>query len=292
MFVLMELWRDLLLDNGTAPSSVKQYLVALKIFFEKAGKRSFPVSLRFPENPVDEDMFPKVVKRPYDEVLTDEQVISLYNAFSMPRFPLWDRNYAMLCLLLNEKIRNAELLDLKLSDLDFAHHELTVQNGKGRKFRIVDMSGLTEQAITRYIDSGIRPSGLSDDDYLFGTEASHVYGVSTNDQHSEKWHRGSGKWLSEVIERMVKNITGVSDVRSHDLRHIGSRICLNAGQSIEELQGQLGHSQISTTQIYSSRVLQRRRRESAKAVIAARDAAAEQLLRMNQREQNVIPFTA
>ncbi len=293
LYEIVESWRDDMLCGGAKESTVRQYLITLKIFFEKAVKRSFPAALRFSENPVDEDMFPKVVKRPYDEILTDDQVISLYGNTPLPHFPHWARNYAMLMLCLNEKIRNAELLDLKLSDLDFAHHELTVENGKGRKFRVVDMTELTEQAIHQYLNSGLRPSYLSDDDFLFGTTAAHEQGCVTSRSGAEKWHRGTTNWLSNVIERTVFAVTGVHDVRSHDLRHIGARVCLNAGQSMEELQGQLGHASITTTQIYSNKLLQRRRRESAKAVLAARDEAAEQLKKQNERaEQTVIPLFA
>lgn len=292
LYEVVEAWRDSLAEHGAKPSTIRQYLTTLKIFFDRATRRSFPKAVRFAENPVDEDMFPKVVKRPYEEILTDEQVIELFRAEEQPHFPMWSRNYAMLCLLLCEKIRNAELLDLRLSDLDFVHHELTVQSGKGRKFRIVDMSELTEQAVARYLDSGIRPAYLSDDDYLFGTTAAHEAGCVNTRSGAEKWHRGTGAWLSSLIERTVKAVTGTESVRSHDLRHVGARVCLNAGQSLEELQGQLGHAQVTTTQIYSDRLLQRRRRESAKAVLAARDEVAEQMKKQNEPEQMVIQFPA
>ena len=293
MFSCVELWRDALLENGAAPSSVCQYLTTLKTFFDKAGKRSFPVALRYAENPVDDDMFPKVVKRPYDEILTDEQVTMLFRNEAPPHFgATWARNFAMISLLLNEKIRNAELLDLRLSDLDFAHHELTVQSGKGRKFRIVDMTELSEQAITQYLNSGLRPAFLSDDDYLFGTTAAHERGNVSARSGAETWHRGTGAWLSSLVERTVRAITGVADCRSHDLRHVGARVCLNAGQSMEELQGQLGHSSVTTTEIYANRLLQRRRRDSARAVLSARDAAAEQMKKQNSTEQNILPLFA
>lgn len=293
LYEIVELWRDRMLENGSKPSTVRQKMTTLRIFFEKATRRSFPADLRFPENPVDEDLFPKAVKRPYDEILTDEQVIMLYKNEPPQHFgATWARNYAMIQLCLNEKIRNAELLDLRLSDLDFIHHELTVQNGKGRKFRIVDLTELTEQAITQYLDSGLRPDYLSDDDYLFGTTGSVEHGKFVERSGAEKWRRGTTNFLSQAIERTVKAITGVNGVRSHDLRHIGARINLNAGQSLEELQGQLGHSSVTTTEIYANRLLQRRRRDSAKAVLAARDAAAAELKKRNAPEQTVIAFTA
>lgn len=293
LYAAVEAWRDTLTEHGAKPSTVCQYLTTLKIFFDKATKRSFPAAVRFAENPVDTDLFPKVVKRPYDEILTDEQVTMLYRITPPPHFANWQRNYAMMMILLNEKIRNSELLDLRLSDLDFAHHELTVQSGKGRKYRVVDMSELTEQAISRYLDGGSRPCYANEGDYLFGTTAAHVMGNSgTGRAEAERWHRGTGVWLSNVIERTVRAITGVPNVRSHDLRHVGARVCLNAGQSLEELQGQLGHSQITTTQIYSSRLLQRRRRESAKSVLAARDDAAEQLKLKNSKQEKVFTLFA
>lgn len=293
LYEVVEQWRDAMTEKGTKPSTVRQKMTTLRIFFDRATRRSFPAALRFDENPVDEDLFPKAVKRPYEEILTDEQVILLYQNKPPRHFEhTWARNYAMIQLCLNEKIRNAELLDLRLSDLDFLHHELTVRSGKGRKFRIVDLTELTEQAVAQYLDSGLRPDYLNDEDYLFGTTSTHEQGKVTQRSGAEKWHRGTTGFLSQAIERTVLAVTGVPSVRSHDLRHVGARVCLNAGQSMEELQGQLGHSSITTTAIYADRLLQRRRRDSAKAVLAARDAAAEQLKKRNAPEQTVIAFPA
>lgn len=273
----VERWARTLLAAGRAPSTVNQYLTELGDFFDRATRRSFPRELRYPENPVSEDARPKVVKRPYAEILTDEQVKALYrNEAPHRKFSaLWPRNYAMMMLFINEKIRNAELLDLRLSDVDFLHHELTVENGKGRKYRVIDLTLLSETALRLYLESGIRPVDISKNDFLFGTTAAHEKAAGKTDG-AEKWHRGTGVWASGVIERTVKAVTGVSGVRSHDLRHVGSRVCLNAGESLEQLQGELGHASKTTTEIYSGRLQQRRRRESAQSVLAARDAATRE----------------
>lgn len=270
LYEAVELWKESMLRSGNKPSTVNQRLTTLKIFFGKATKRSFPSDLRFSENPVDTDENIKEPKRPYEEILTDDQVKLLYRNDPYHGARLWARTYAIVNIFLNEKIRNAELLDLTLADIDFEHHEITVQNGKGRKFRVVDMCPLTETAIMLYLDSEIRPI-CSDDAPLFGTTAAHEFGATANE---ESWHRGTTQWVSNLVEHHVREICGVANVRSHDLRHIGSRVCLNAGTSLEELQGQLGHSSMNTTQIYSSRLLARRRRESAQSVFAARDEEA------------------
>lgn len=275
LYDAVESWKHSLLKCDAKPSTVNQYLTVLKIFFGKATKRSFPADLRFSENPVDEVENVKVVKRPYEEILTDEQVMQLY-VNTPPTYHYahrWARNYAIMMILVNEKIRNAELLDLRLSDVDFENHEIVIENGKGRKYRVVDMCETTETAIMLYLRSGLRPVDLSPDDYLFGTTSTNDFGGGLDT--SAEWHRGSGEWLSTMIERTVFAVTGVHDVRTHDLRHVGSRVCLNAGESVEQLQGELGHANVTTTQIYCNKLLPRRHRESAKGVIAARDAAAE-----------------
>ncbi len=286
----MEAWTKSMVDAGNAAATVAQYLTVLTIFFDKATKPSFPERCRYAYNPVDRDFAPKVIKKPYNELLPDEKVAMLYrNAAPDGRFAAqWPRNYAFIQLCLNEKIRNAELLDLKLSDIDFYHHELTVQCGKGRKQRTIDMCELTESALRQYLNSGIRPATLSDNDYLFGTTAAHEKSAPATRTGGTDWHRGTTQWLSGTIERTVRAITGVSDIRSHDLRHIGSRICLGAGESLEQIQGELGHSSKVTTEIYCGRLNARRSRDSARAVLAERDRwAALNSAKLNRQEESV-----
>lgn len=267
MYEAIEEWKESMLRNGNAPSTVNQRLTTLNIFFGKATKRSFPKNLRFSDNPVEEIEPVKFSKRPYAETLTDEQIIKLYQNTPYHGARFWARTYAAVMILLNEKLRNSEVTALTLSDIDFRYHEITVRHGKGDKYRVVDMSRLTETAIHAYLESGQRPDYLLDDDYLFGSV------------RGGKWSRMTRQGLSKLVDNHIEHVCGVEGVRSHALRHVGSRLCLNAGTSLEELQGQLGHAQMSTTAIYSGRLQQRRRRESAQAVLAAREKAAE----MNER---------
>lgn len=269
-------WKETLLGNGSAPGTVNQYLTNLGIFFKKSSKRSFPKELRFDENPV-EDVEPiKFSAHPYAEILTDNQIIKLFSNRPYHGAKHWEKNYAIVMVLLNEKLRNSELTALTPADVDFIHHEITVRNGKGGKYRVVDLSDLSETAITAYLESEQRPANLEDTDYLFGSN------------YAGKWHRMSKQALSEIVEHHIKKVCGVSGVRSHALRHVGSRICLNAGQSLEELQGQLGHSSKRTTEIYSGRVLQRRRRESAQKVLDAREIAADRNRKKREAEKRQI----
>ena len=73
----------------------------------------------------------------------------------------------------------------------------------------------------------------------------------------------------------MKSVTGVDDIRSHDLRHVGARLDLNSGMSIEELQSKLGHESVSTTQIYSGKLTSRKKRRMTKIVLEEKDRQAQ-----------------
>lgn len=298
LYEIVEQWRDTLLENGKAPSTVKQYLTNLRIFFGKATKRSFPAALRFAENPVDEDFMPKVTKKPYDEILSDENIKKLWinSPVNSQQTHFWPRNFAIVTLILCTGLRNKEVLDLTLDDVDFLHREITVRSGKGDKYRIVDAPDLALAAIEQYLDSGLRPSYLKDSDCLFGTQAEHKFGLNSSEQNGEKWHRGSSQWLSELIRAHVCTVCGDPDLvlRSHDLRHLYARLQLNASGNISELQAALGHSSPDITQIYAGRIQPHRRRDSAREVLAARDEAAAKLTEQNKRRagKNIVALYA
>lgn len=292
-FTAVAAWKNKLFEDGLAPTSIKQYLTDLQIFFSAASHRSYPQEIRFGENPIDKTLIPKIPERPYPQILTDEQVIKLYNSEPPAHYKQnWPRTWAIIQILLNEKIRVSELTALRLSDLDFHDHLLIVRSGKGRKYREVDLTEMSEIAISIYLDSGMRPAYLSDDDFLFGNTSTKEKGKVADRNGAERWHEFSTAGVSALVERVVEAITGEKNVRAHDLRKVGSRICLNAGQSMEMLQGQLGHSQIGTTQIYTSRMGSKRNRDSARAVLAARDAVAEQLRKENEKAQNIVKLYA
>lgn len=280
-------WRDSLLDGGTSAKSVCTYLGILRGFFAYAADPDLPAEERyFSCNPVLKKVYPIVKEdhKPYDKVLTSEDIKALWaNKRVAYAGKLWERNYAIVTLLLDGKIRNAELLDLRLSDIHFATEEnpynyLIVRKGKGNKFREVDLTDISVSAIKLYLKSGVRPENVSDEDYLFGTSSEHKFG-GTSRNHSE-WHRGSTNWLSQLVEKHIKDVTGKTGFRSHSLRHNGAIMELNSGTSLEEIQSELGHSSVSTTQIYAGHLQSRRNRMNMQEVYAVRDEWARKNMKM------------
>lgn len=271
-------WRDRMKRNGLKVTTIKRYLADLGIFFSFLSDGVFGKELTYTENPVNKRLYPvtkKAERRPYDTLLTNEQVCALYEnrCPTAQAKPQWARNYAIVILLLTSGIRNAELLDLTPADIDFEEKELTVMHGKGDKFRICDLDDLAVSALEIYLNSGIRPQSAGMDEPLFGTTAGHEMGTRRS---GEQWHRGTSQWLSSLVERHVKSVTGVSDIRTHDLRHVCARIDLNSGAlGLEALQSKLGHESVNTTQIYSGKLRERHQRENAREVFHWRQEQAQ-----------------
>lgn len=256
-------YRDKLLEDGIAASTVKQYLVELRAFFAAFEKPRLVPGLSYPENPVELSFAPRTKKRPYDVILTDEQVTALLSSAKPDGAwgKNWPRNYAMIALMLSTELRSEEIRSLTLDDLDFRDEIITVAHGKGDKFREVDFPLFARSAVEFYLQSGIRPASLPSSAPLFGT--------------GEDWKIGTRQWLHGVTRRIVKQATGVDNVGPHDLRHIGARLKLNAGATMEELQSELGHSQITTTKIYTGRLQSRRGRQGAKTILAEMERIGE-----------------
>ena len=203
-------FRDKLLEAGIAASTVKQYLVEVRAFFAAFEKPRLVPGLCYPENPVDLSFAPRTKKRPYDPILTDEQVTALLSAAKPDGAwgKNWPRNYAMIAMMLSTELRSEELRSLTLDDLDFDEEIITVAHGKGDKFREVDFPVFAQAAVLLYLQSGIRPATLPASAPLFGT--------------GEDWKIGTRQWLHGVTTRIVKQATGVDGVGPHDLRHVGA----------------------------------------------------------------------
>ena len=276
-------YRDYLTSGGLSKASVKQYLVELKAFFEFACDIDYAF---YERNPVSKKMYPKITNaddKIYDKILTADDLKKLW----VNKCPIqnmgksrWARNYAIITLLLDGKIRNSELLDLRLSDIDFEFNEIVIRKGKGNKRRWVTVSNISISAIQLYLKSGARPAYVTDDDYLFGTTAATgTFGGGTK-TNREIWHQGTPQWLSSLVERHVATVTGKKGFRTHSLRHNGAMIDLNNGASLERIQAELGHSSKTTTEIYTGRLQSVRKERDYREVVAVRDQIARENLEM------------
>lgn len=261
-------YRDEMRGSGLKPNSINNYITILHEFFEFASDPTFGDDRWYDSNPVSYRRLCVAAKeeaKPYAELLTNDQLAMLlhYKRPTGECEKLFPRNYAITMLLICTGLRVSELIDLTPADLDEQYGEVTVRDGKGNKFRVVDYPELAQTAVKLYLKSGIRPETAKANQPLFGKGG------------GGRWTKLNRRLTTEAVERHVYAVTGVHDIRAHDLRHVCARIWINGGVRLEELQANLGHSNPSTTQIYSGRLAPRRHREATRKLLDLMQKAAE-----------------
>lgn len=186
----------------------------------------------------------KAKRKPYQHVLSCEQVVELLNAYRPKRCheDIWPRDKAILTMYLTGSMRNSELRYIRPCDLDYTNNRVFLMNTKGGEERYAAFSKAAQKAVDEYLASGYRPTTASDTDPLFGVVRDGEWGM---------FDRVS---MSTMIERKVKKITEESGIRSHALRHASASFMLTNGVPIDIVQKALGHSQLSTTSIYAQRL--------------------------------------
>ena len=238
-----------LADSGISQPTIRNYLAELKAFFDWASDASVGDPF-YSACPITRRMIPSdknSTKIPYNKLLTPDEVLKLVQNNGGTKN--WVRNYAIVIMILTTAIRNAELLHLTLRDLNFKTGYLTVRNGKGGKSRTIPFPLLAQEAVKDYLAAGYRPADAPDDAVLFGT-----YADSSGLKGGAEWHAGCTNWLSNLIERHVRTVTGHAGIKSHALRHSFAQMLLERGVPTEEIQAILGHEKITTTQIYTGRL--------------------------------------
>jgi integrase/recombinase XerC/integrase/recombinase XerD len=160
------------------------------------------------------------------------------------------RDRAMLELAYACGLRCEEIVNLDMGSVDFDSEQLRVR-GKGNKERLLPMGELAQRSLERWLARG-RPA-------LVGHASEPALFVSK-----------SGKRLSnsDVTRRLslwVKNAALAVGASPHALRHSFATHLLEGGADLRSIQELLGHSSISTTQIYTRVDPSRLRRQYATA---------------------------
>jgi integrase/recombinase XerD len=151
--------------------------------------------------------------------------------------PLGLRDRAMLELLYATGVRRAELANLAVFDLDVERRALMVREGKGRKDRMIPTGERAVVWCERYLAEA-RPElvGHSDNGYLFLT-------VTGQKIYTEN--------LSRLVTSYIKRAGIAKPGSCHLFRHTMATLMLEGGADIRYVQQMLGHSDISSTQIYT-----------------------------------------
>lgn len=173
-------------------------------------------------------------QRDLPKILNRAQVNQLIAAPS-PRSRLFARDVAILELLYAAGVRASELCELKLGDLNLQVGCVRVL-GKGRKERIVPIGQAGRQALQRYL-ADCRP--------LLDRRASPRLFLSRTGKPLER----IGLWM--LVRKYGQRSGLLRSISPHVLRHCFASHLLSGGADLRIVQELLGHSDISTTQIYT-----------------------------------------
>ena len=208
-------------------SSIARKLTTIKNFYtylEKTGVTTYNITEGIER--------PKLRKK-LPEVLTIEEVDKLLDINLNTAFDY--RNKAMLELLYGTGLRISELLDLKLSDIDFENCIVRCM-GKGSKERIVPIGEYVIFYLNTYLEYRKVLLKNKKSDYLF-----------LNSRGSRLSRFSFFKILKQLL--ITKGIK--KNISPHSLRHSFATHILEGGGDLRSIQELLGHSDISTTKIYT-----------------------------------------
>ena len=216
------------LDENVGTKSVSRSVSTLKSFYK------FLKMSNYVDKNVMETINNPKIKKSLPKVLSEEEVSTLLDIDLNDDFDY--RNKAMLELMYSSGLRVSELINLKVNDIDLKNDCVRVF-GKGSKERIIPLSEYALDALYDYINNHRKELFKhGENDYLF-----------LNNHGNNMTRQGFFK----IVKKIAKDKNIKTDFSPHSLRHSFATHLLKHGADLRSIQELLGHSDISSTQIYT-----------------------------------------
>ena len=229
-------------ENQFAAATISRNIASMKAFFHYLCK----------EGVIEKDISmglkaPKIEKK-MPEILTPEEVIWL---LEQPKgdAPKEIRDKAMLELLYATGIRVTELITLKVSDVNMQMGFIICRDGS--KERVIPFGAAAKKAMTNYLEKARNVM-------LFDLQSDILF-VNCSGQPMSR----QGFW--KLIKYYAKKAGITADITPHTLRHSFAAHLVENGADLRSVQEMLGHSDISTTQVYATLTHNRIREVYSKA---------------------------
>lgn len=216
-------------DNHFAAATVSRNVASLKAFYH------FMKAEGIVAEDISEQLKAPKIEKKIPEIMTTDEVVRLLEQPSGNSLKEI-RDKAMLELLYATGIRVTELITLKITDLNMQMNFILCKDRN--KERVIPFGTAAKNALTRYLD-GTRNSMLEN-------KASDVLFVNCSGQPMSR----QGFW--KLIKYYAKKADIKADITPHTLRHSFAAHLVENGADLRSVQEMLGHSDISTTQIYAN----------------------------------------
>lgn len=216
--------------QGLQRSTMARKLAALRSFVKYLCRENI-----LKNNPIAAVATPKQDKK-LPNFLYPVEVVQLIEAPDLSK-PLGIRDRALLEILYASGLRVAELVGMRLQDIDFREGLVKVR-GKGDKERIVPLGENALKYLHNYFK--VRQRLLDNNQQVTSAVFVNRFGKGL-----------SARSVRNIINKYVEAIAINSHVTPHTLRHTFATHMLNNGADLRSVQELLGHVKLSTTQIYT-----------------------------------------
>ncbi|WP_111859075.1 site-specific tyrosine recombinase XerD [Acinetobacter sp. CFCC 10889] len=217
-----------LTKQGKSPRSIARCLSALRSFYKFLREQKIRL-----DNPMVAHKTPKI-GRALPKDLSEQDVDALIQAPDL-NTALGLRDRAMLEVLYACGLRVSELLNLRLDLINLKQGYLRIV-GKGNKERLVPLGQIACEWVEKYLNEARAQLYKSSTDYLFLTQHGGIM------SRQNFWY---------AIKRYALQASIQTELSPHTLRHAFATHLLNHGADLRVVQMLLGHSDLSTTQIYT-----------------------------------------
>ena len=228
-FQIIRTWIASLLEKGINPRSVNRKISTLKTYFKFLIREGELV-----ENPMMKVVAPKSKKR-LPVFIEEDQIASLLNEVQFEKGFVGQRNKLIIELFYVTGIRLSELINIKISDVDFNNQSIKVL-GKRNKERIIPLSSNVVNDLNIFIENNHKNK------YLFtNLEGDKLY----------------NKLVYRLVNKYIAKISSVNKKSPHILRHTFATHMLNNGADINAIKELLGHANLSATQVYTHNTIEK-----------------------------------
>lgn len=214
--------------EGKKTSTASRSLATIRSFYQYLLRTK-----KVKEDPTVSIQSPKIEKR-VPSVLTSEEVELLLDQPKDVDLK-GTRDKAMLEFAYATGMKVTEIIDLNIDDVNFDENTVLCSNGK--KARIIPLGTLAEKALKEYVEDA-RPIMVKD-------ETNKALFVNVNGDRLTR----QGFW--KIVKYYKEQAHIEKDITPHVLRHSFATHLLQNGADLKSIQAMLGHSDISSTQIYA-----------------------------------------
>ena len=212
---------------GKKPSTVSRSIASMKAFFGYLADEGI-----ISENPTLKLKTPKIEKKD-PHILSAEDTVRLIESAN-GKSPKGLRDRAMLELMYATGVRVSELISLKTGDINLQMEFLSARTGK--KERVIPFGEAARDAVLKYLSDGREA-------LLDGKSSDYLFVNCSGDEMSRQ-----GFW--KLIKSYGKKAGIKEEITPHTLRHSFAAHLVSGGAEVKAIQEMLGHSDISTTQVY------------------------------------------